>query len=120
MGFFKKAGSRKRSADVLTIADDTSSSPPVHQACHREEQQRSYYLQRVAKKLGFIQFLEKHLSEEEVMDLAHEQARQQAMGPPSQRPNIVTPLSTGTASTARKRKRPMPGGWRWIARQRSS
>ncbi len=41
----------------------------THPPVHREEQQRCYYLQRVAKKLGVIQFLEKHLSEEEVMDL---------------------------------------------------
>jgi hypothetical protein len=104
MGFFKKAGSRKRSADVLTIADDTSSSPPVHQACHREEQQRSYYLQRVAKKLGVIQFLEKHLSEEEVMDLAHEQARQQAMGPPSQRPGYRDPAFHRNSLNSEKAK----------------
>jgi hypothetical protein len=109
MGFFKKAGSRKRSADALSATDDRSSSAPVHSEAssapvHREEQQRCYYLQRVAKKLGVVQFLAKHLPEEEVMDLAHEQARQQAMGPPSQRPGYRDPAFRRNGPNTKKAK----------------
>jgi hypothetical protein len=109
MGFFKKGG-RKRPADVSTteLEKTADSSPPAD--VHREEQRRGYYLQRIAKTLGVVRFLEVHLSEEEVADLAREQAEQQAMGPLSKRPGYRDPSFSRNSSDTTKAKK--ANAWR--------